>query len=225
MASSTIVADLRTKLADPWEVGSFRETADKNARLVVEAAEKRQAEYDALVRRLVEARSLVAIREQNVAHIEQGIQELRDYVVKAFTRGDTDEVTRHQRAVARAEDETLAEAREKLAEARGELEDATYDPLAAATALYQDLRTIEHMIPEQKGHPEARPAERHQVSVLAYRADREVYRLNIEDIKADQERRRASGEKTVTSTNDITDSKAAPDSRRMRPGQVVIDDD
>lgn len=223
--ASTIVDNLRTKLADPWEVGSFHETADENARLVVEAAEKRQAEYDALSRRLTEARSLVAIREQNVAHIEQGIQELRDYVVKAFTRRDTDEVTRHQRAVARAEDETLAEAREKLAEARRELEDATYDPLVEARELYQDLRSIEHMIPEEKDHPAARPAERQQVSVLAYRADREVYRLNIEGVKADQERRRASGEKTVTSTNDITDSRATPDPRWMRPGQVVIDDD
>lgn len=224
--NSAIVENLRTKLADPWEVGSFRETADENARLAVEAAEKRQAEYDALARRLDEARSLVALREQNVTHIEQGIEELRDHVLRSFARGDADEVTRHQGAVARAEDETLAEAREKLEHARRELEDAMYDPLEAATALYRDLRAIEHAIPERKDHPAARPAEREQVSVLAYRANKEVYRLNVEQIKANQERRRASGEKTVTSTNDVG-GRLKRDPWLGRPGDVVpdVDDD
>lgn len=223
MASSTIVDDLRTKLADPWEVGSFRETADKNARLVLEAAKKRQAEYDAQAARLEQARFWLDFHESNVASIESGLEEMRAEVWRKLCRGENEAVKQYQQTIRYYEDETLAEAREKLAEARRELEDATYDPLVEARELYQDLRTIEHMIPAEKDHPAARPAEREQVSVLAYRADREVYRLNIEDIKADQERR--SGEKTVTSTNDITESKATPDPRWMRPGQVVIDDE
>lgn len=221
------MADVRSKIRDPYEDGPFHKVATANASIALEAARERQTEHDALSTRLEDARRGVAIRERDVSGIETTVEELREYVLRSFARGDNEEVAAHQGAVARAEDETLPEARGKLEEARRELEDATYDPLEAERSLVADLKALLAIIPADRNHAAHRAHEYQAIGQLLGLAEREAYRLNIERIKTGQQRRRASGEKTITSTNQITDSKASPDPRWMRPGQVLrdVDDD